>query len=296
MKANTFAALLLAAALTLSGAAPSPEPARDLACTVIGEDLTNAQTREAYAFFGIERGSVRELPMTNAEERDALEGLVDASLLGRSALSCVYLYLISPGETMEVEVRNMRGCSGEAYRSALLTAGITDVKVFVTAPEEVPGAAALAGIYKAYETLTGAPLSEDAKSMGARELATTEDLAGQVGAESAASIVGEIKGILADSGELTDEQLRARIRETAADHSVTLNDYQVDQLLKLCRGIEGLGDLELMERLRDWKQTAEKLSEYGEKAEEAKETAVTVLGKLRDFLDRAWDFLSGLLD
>ncbi len=41
------------------------------------------------------------------------------------------------------------------YISALATAGITDARIIVASPFEVSGTAALTGVYKAYEDMTG---------------------------------------------------------------------------------------------------------------------------------------------
>ena len=111
------------------------------ACTVIGADLTNAQTEEVYRIFGIERGSVRELYMTNAEERSWLQGYVDDSVIGTASISCVYIRLLEQGAGTDVSVSNVTWCTEEMYRSALATAGVTDVRAVVTAPFSVSGTA-----------------------------------------------------------------------------------------------------------------------------------------------------------
>ena len=49
------------------------------------------------------------------------------------------------------------------YRNVLVTAGITDASVMISAPYPVSGTAALSGIYKAYEDVTGGQLDESAK-------------------------------------------------------------------------------------------------------------------------------------
>ena len=60
--------------------------------TVIGADLTDEQIAAVYASFGVERGSVTELRVTNADERKYLEGYVDESLIGtHSILSLIHI-------------------------------------------------------------------------------------------------------------------------------------------------------------------------------------------------------------
>ena len=268
--------------------------AKDGECTVIGADLTNAQTEEVYAVFGLERGSVRELSMTNAEERVWLEGYVDDSLIGTSSISCVYIRLLPEGSGADVSVHNVTWCTEEMYRSALETAGITDVKVIVASPFEVSGAAALAGIYKAYETLSGSTLDDTAKQMGAQELVTTADLADQLGQFGAETIVGKVKSVLGETAGMTDEALGEQIRSIAAEYHITLTDYQVRQLIKLCRQMEKLSDLELAEKIQDLQDKANKISEMNDKAQEAKETLSSVAESVKGFIEKVGDFFAGL--
>ena len=123
--------------------------------TVIGANLEPQQIEDVYNMFGVRRGDVIELTMTNAEERKYLEGYVDESLIGTRSISCVYVELLPEGSGMSVTTSNITWCTGEMYMSALATAGITDARIIVAAPFEVSGTAALTGIYKAYEDMTG---------------------------------------------------------------------------------------------------------------------------------------------
>ena len=122
---------------------------------VLGADLSEDQIALVYQAFGVMRGSVIELKVTNAEERIYLQGYVDPSVIGTRAISSVYVELLSEGSNMDVTTSNITWCTPEMYISALATAGITDAKVVVAAPFAVSGTAALAGIYKAYEDMTG---------------------------------------------------------------------------------------------------------------------------------------------
>ena len=126
---------------------------------VIGANLDQAQVAGVYADFGIERGSVKEIIVTNADEREYLEGLVDEKKIGSVALSCVYIELLEEGSGLSIEANNINWCTEQMYINALTTAGITDAKVIVSAPFAVSGTAALTGVYKAYEDITGKSLS-----------------------------------------------------------------------------------------------------------------------------------------
>ena len=288
--------LVLCLILTLlSGAIPvrAAEPDGGV-CTVIGADLTNAQTEEVYRIFGIARGSVQELSMTNAEERAWLRDYVEDSVIGTASISCVYIQLLPEGSGTDVSVSRVTWCTEEMYRQALSTAGIRDVRAVIAAPFDVSGTAALAGIYKAYETLTGQTLDEIAKQVGVQELTTTADLADQLGKVDASAIVGDLKALLKETGAMTDDELREQIRAVAKDYNVTLNDYQVDQLLSLCRKMEGLSETELVEKIREVQDTARRISQAGEKAEEVRQTVSAVAKTVKTVLTRAVEFFSGL--
>ena len=74
---------------------------------VIGADLDAQQTEAVYQAFGVRRGDVIELSVTNAEERQYLEGYVDESIIGTRSISCVYVELLPEGSGMSVTTSNI---------------------------------------------------------------------------------------------------------------------------------------------------------------------------------------------
>ena len=149
-------AVLMFASLGAAAYADGDAQAR----AVIGANLDENQIASVYQLFNVKRGDVKEMTVTNAEEREYLEGYVDESLIGTRSISCVYVELLAEGAGMDVTTSNITWCTPEMYISALATAGITDAKIVVAAPFEVSGTAALTGVYKAYEDLTGKQLDD----------------------------------------------------------------------------------------------------------------------------------------
>ena len=147
---------------------------------VLGADLNEEQINSVYNMFSISRGNSTELTITNAEEREYLEDYVDSALIGTRSVSCVYEELLSEGEGMSVTTSNINWCTPEMYVSALATAGITDARIEVAAPVEVSGTAALTGVYKAYEDMTGQKLDDIAKLVSTQELTITGELAEKI--------------------------------------------------------------------------------------------------------------------
>ena len=59
------------------------------------------------------------------------------------------------------------------YKNALATAGVTDAKIIIAGPTGISGTAALVGIFKAYEEMTGEEIDEKTVDAVADERVTT---------------------------------------------------------------------------------------------------------------------------
>lgn len=259
---------------------------------VIGADLTDEQIDSVYNAFGLKRGDVIELKMTNAEERAYLEGYVDESLIGTRSISCVYVELLPAGSGMAVTTSNINWCTGEMYVSALATAGITDANIIVAAPFEVSGTAALSGIYKAYEDMTGKKLDDLAKLVSTQELTITGELAAEIGSMDSTSIVNEMKLMLDVTKTMTDDEIRAEINEIAGRYNVRLTDTQVNQLLSLCRSLEGLDGEALKARVEDVQNTLQKVSDAKNKVVGFVQGVKKVVDSVSGFFDKIKDIIA----
>ena len=259
--------------------------------TVIGADLDPNQVAMVYANFGLRRGDVIELTMTNAEERRYLEGYVDDSIIGTRSISCVYVELLPAGSGMSVTTSNITWCTGEMYISALATAGITDARIIVAAPFEVSGTAALSGVYKAYEDMTGMKLDDLAKAVSTQELTITGDLAKEIGSMDSMSIVNELKLMLNETQKMSDQEIRQAIIEIAARYNVSLTDPQINQLISLCRSLEGLDPEQLKQRVEEVQGTLQKVSEAKTKVVGFAQTVKKVVDSVTGFFNRISDLL-----
>ena len=260
---------------------------------VIGANLDQEQVAAVYKDFGIERGSVEEIIVTNADEREYLEGLVDDKKIGSVALSCVYITLLEEGAGLSISTNNINWCTEQMYVNALTTAGITDAKVIVSAPFAVSGTAALTGVYKAYEDITGQSLSNLAKSVGAEELILTGQLAEYIGSEDAAALINELKGILDITETMSDSDVKKEIQKLADQYNVQVTETQIDQILKLCRQMEKLDVAELKEKLLSITQTVEKAVNAKQKVND---TISTVTEKVSKFIGSVTGFFAGLFN
>ncbi len=278
---------ILLACCLLAGAVPALAVDAGEARAVIGANLTEEQISAVYSNFGVKRGEVTELRVTNADERKYLEGYVEDSVIGTNSISCVYIEVLEEGEGLDVTTSNINWCTSQMYVSALATAGITDAKIIVAAPFEVSGTAALTGVYMAYEDITGETLDETAKLVSTQELTLTAELAEKIGSYDSVEIVNELKLLLGETKNMTDEQLRREIESIASDLGVSLTDTQISQLISLCRSLEKLNPEQLKEKVESVQNTIAKLGQ-------AKETVSNFFEGVKNVWNSIVDFFKGL--
>lgn len=278
---------ILLACCLLAGAVPALAVDAGEARAVIGANLTEEQISAVYSNFGVKRGDVTELRVTNADERKYLEGYVEDSVIGTNSISCVYIEVLEAGEGLDVTTSNINWCTSQMYVSALATAGITDAKIIVAAPFEVSGTAALTGVYMAYEDITGETLDETAKLVSTQELTLTAELAEKIGSYDSVEIVNELKLLLGETKNMTDEQLRREIESIASDLGVSLTDTQISQLISLCRSLEKLNPEQLKEKVESVQDTIAKLGQ-------AKETVSNFFEGVKNVWNSIVDFFKGL--
>ena len=270
----------------------SPAFAINQSRTVIGADLDPNQVAMVYTNFGLRRGDVIELTMTNAEERRYLEGFVDERVIGTRSISCVYVELLPPDSGMSVTTSNITWCTGDMYTNALATAGITDARILVTAPFAVSGTAALSGVYKAYEDMTGVKLDDTAKLVGTQELTVTGDLAQEIGSMDSTSIVSELKLMLNETKNMSDDEIRGIINDIAGRYNVRLTETQINQLVSLCRSLESLNPDQLKQRVEDVQGTLQKMSEAKSKIEGFAEQIKSFMESVSSFMEKVSELIN----
>lgn len=284
-----FVSLLLAALFIMGACTAAFALEQGESRAAIGANLTADQKAEAYRYFGVEPENTVELTVTNADERMYFEGKLPDERLGRVALSCIYIVATGDGSGLNIQTHNINYCTPEMYRNALISAGITDADIKVWAPYEMSGTAALTGIYKAYEDMTGRLLDDYAKDLGIEELIATGELAEYIGSEDALAIINDVKKILDETKGMSDEEVMAKIREIAADYDVELNDEQLNQVYTLCRMFEGLSAEEIQQRLVNMAKAAQKAQSFGEALSNAFESVAEFFRSVGEFFARVWN-------
>ena len=258
---------------------------------VIGANLTEEQINEVYGLMGsLKRGDVPELSMTNDIERSYLEGYIPDEQLGTRSISSVLVTLT--GEENSVKCTNINWCTESMYLSAMATAGIENVSVQVAAPFEVSGTAALAGIYMAYEDLTGEKLGNEEKTAAVLDLVTTGQLGQELGGSEALTLVTELKLILDETMEMSDEELYEKINDVADEYNIPINDFQREKLKELCRGFEKLDTDALKDKVEGVKDTFEKMGEMKDKALSFWDRLGEIFAAIAEFISKIMEIFS----
>ena len=296
MKFKRIISLFLAACMLMALSATAFAAGEGDERTVIGADLDEKEIGQVYKTFGIDRGSVTELTVTNAEEREYLNGLVDSDVIGTRSISCVYIKVLGEGQGLDVSTSNITWCTKEIYSNALVTAGINDAKIIVTAPFDVSGTAALTGIYKAYENITGTKLDETAKAVGTEEMVVTSELAEEIGSYDATLIVNEVKLMLDQLDNYTDEQLHDEIVRICGEYNVTLNEEQIAQLISLARKLQKMSNSELLKHVQTLQTKLKDLAGIIDKARTAEEKTHTFFENIGSFFSSIVDFFKSIFN
>lgn len=210
----------------------------------LGADLTPQQEREILEFFGVDEKDVKIIRVTNQEMRQYLSGLIPEKQLGTTAYSSAHITLVPRGKGISVKTYNIAWVTKEMYANVMVTAGIEDADVVVTAPFQVSGASALTGITKAFEQASGKKLDEDAKKAANEELVVTKDLGEKIGQDKAAEFMRDVKEEVVKKKLKDPNDIIEVIKRIAAEHGIELTDAQIQQIKELMQKISRL-DLNL---------------------------------------------------
>ena len=248
----------------------------------LGTNLNQQQRQEVLQYFGTKQNA-QIIDVDISEEREYLSGKVPEAQIGNSTNSCAMITYTSKGSGVNVTTHNINYVTPDAYKSAILTAGINDADVQVTAPIEVSGTGALTGIMKAYEVSTGEKIDEDVKQAATSELVTNAELGQAIGDKQANEVINGIKQEIAEQDPKTEADLRDIIDQVLAQLGITLTDEQYQQLLDM---IKQLAALDI-----DWNALANNVSSLVNQAsdylqtEEGQGSLAKVQALFNDFID-----------
>ncbi len=253
----------------------------------LGADLTEDQKNMILDEF--KAGDSLIIEVTNEEEHKYLGAFIAADKIGSQALSNAKLTLKEKGSGLNIKVSDkIVYINEDMFRNALLTAGITDADVLVSAPFEVTGTGALTGILKSYEALTGKDLPEEIKEISNEELVLTYDLSKMNSSDQVTDFMNIIKVDFAKNMPETKEEAKTIILNLAESNNVKLSDDQADQLAGLFMKMKNANI--------DWNKLADTAIEYSSKAAEflKSDQGQSFLQSLKEFLVNLIDWIASL--
>lgn len=209
----------------------------------LGADLSTSEKKKVLDLLGVDNENDYEtIKVTNAEEHEYLGDYLSKSVIGSRALSSVTVEQTGDGEGVDVSTENITYCTSGMYRNALVTAGIENADVKVAGPFNISGTAALVGVMKAYEEMTGKKIPEKSKDAATDELITTGELAENIGAEDAEKLIADVKQKVAEDNLSSAEDIQNAIQESAKDLEINLSEADREKIQSL---MDKISDLDL---------------------------------------------------
>lgn len=277
-------AMLALASIMLFVSAFSYADRIDNVVVSLGDDLSSQQKQEMIDKLGADKNA-RVIAVTNNEERKYLGAYVSEDLIGTRAISSSYVEELADGSGIQVETSNVTWVTPEMIKNALVTAGVKDAKVKVTAPFKVSGTAALTGVIKAFEAATGETVSEKEKQVANEEIARTGELGQEIGQDQATTLIREVKEVIVQDKVKDPEAIKEVVNQKAQELNITLNEEQFNKIIGLMKNIGGL-NLDLTGIKNQLGDLTNKVTDAVNNSEEAKGILQQILDFLRDLVDR----------
>ena len=139
--------------------------------------------------------------------------------------------------------------------------------------------------------MTGQRLDDLAKAVSTQELTITGSLASEIGNMDSIAIVNDLKLMLDETQKMTDAEIREQIILIAGRYDVTLTDKQINQLITLCRSLEGLDAESLRARVEQMQGTLKKVSEAKTQVVGFVQQVKKVVVSVKSFFEKIGDLI-----
>ena len=213
----------------------------------LGADLSEEQRSTVLSLMGIDPANLSNyevVSITNSEEHQYLDSYVEASKIGSKSWSSVVIVERAKGNGLNISTKNINYCTVGMYKNALTTAGITDADIIVAGPKSISGTAALVGIFKAYEKMTGKKVQDNVVDAALNELVITGELEDSIQGLSNQEVeefIAYIKSLIAEKNLTTESGINDAIDEACKKYDVTLTDEERQKIVDLLLKITSLG-------------------------------------------------------
>lgn len=213
----------------------------------LGADLSEEQRNTVLSLMGIDAaglGNYDVVYVNNSEEHQYLDSYVESSKIGSKSWSSVVIVKRDKGNGLNISTKNITYCTVGMYKNALTTAGITDADIIVAGPKPISGTAALVGIFKAYEEMSGEKVQDNVVDAALNELVVTgqlEDAIDGLTNEEVEEFIAYIKSVIAEKGLTDESSINQAIDDACKKYGVTLDDTERQKIVDLLLKITSLG-------------------------------------------------------
>ncbi len=213
----------------------------------LGADLSEEQRNTVLSLMGIDAaglGNYDVVYVNNSEEHQYLDSYVESSKIGSKSWSSVVIVKRDKGNGLNISTKNITYCTVGMYKNALTTAGITDADIIVAGPKPISGTAALVGIFKAYEEMSGKKVQDNVVDAALNELVVTgqlEDAIDGLTNEEVEEFIAYIKSVIAEKGLTDESSINQAIDDACKKYGVTLDDTERQKIVDLLLKITSLG-------------------------------------------------------
>lgn len=213
----------------------------------LGADLSEEQRNTVLSLMGIDAAGLNNYDVVyvnNSEEHQYLDSYVESSKIGSKSWSSVVIVKRDKGNGLNISTKNITYCTVGMYKNALTTAGITDADIIVAGPKPISGTAALVGIFKAYEEMSGEKVQDNVVDAALNELVVTgqlEDAIDGLSNEEVEEFIAYIKSVIAEKGLTDESSINQAIDDACKKYGVTLDDAERQKIVDLLLKITSLG-------------------------------------------------------
>ena len=213
----------------------------------LGADLSEEQRNSVLSLMGIDAAGLNNYDVVyvnNSEEHQYLDSYVESSKIGSKSWSSVVIVKRDKGNGLNISTKNITYCTVGMYKNALTTAGITDADIIVAGPKPISGTAALVGIFKAYEEMSGEKVQDNVVDAALNELVVTgqlEDAIDGLSNEEVEEFIAYIKSVIAEKGLTDESSINQAIDDACKKYGVTLDDAERQKIVDLLLKITSLG-------------------------------------------------------
>ncbi|MBZ9606544.1 DUF1002 domain-containing protein [Clostridium estertheticum] len=206
----------------------------------IGYDLTNQEKENMLKYFDVDRNSASVVEVTASEEKKYLGDTVSRAQLGNKAISCSYIEPTSTGGLV-VNTNNVIWVNASMIKNALITAGVENANIKVSAPFTVSGTAAMTGILKGFEnSKDGKKLDESTKKTANEEVAVTGKLGEKIGQDKAAGLINEVKSEVIKDKPKNDAGITKTVNNVTNNYNYNLSKDDVSGIVGLMKSVNKL--------------------------------------------------------